>query len=384
MNRRITLACLLALTAVVSISAQDDDDLYFTPSRKKAKTEVQAPVYAQPGTVSVVPTEKPQVEVYNNNSRSDDEYNRRDKNQNVAWQTGGSAEDSVSYDSSDAISRYDLNDPELDFAYSRRLLRFHSPSIGIALSSPYYWDLVYGYGVYDYFYDPFYYDYYDPFFWNYGWGYGYAWGPWNSWYGPFWGWNHPYHWSYWGIGPTWHRTSLTPGGEHPSRINSGSSSFARRDRLTTGRVRTNALASNITSRNSSRSSLARTTPRTSITKDLQDRTGSSVNVRSVPRRESGTVRPSSTRTTVVRPNTERRTEQSVTRTEQPRTSAPARTSTQVRTSAPSRNVSSSPATAPSRSSSMSTPRSSGSFGGGVSGGSRGGGMGGGSRGGGRR
>lgn len=380
MNRRITIACVLALSAVVSMSAQDDDDLYFTPSRKNVRNEAVSPAAMQPGSVTYITTEKPKIEVYNNNSRNDNEYNRRDKDQSLAWQSSGGYDGESAYDTSEVVSRYDLNDPELDYTYSRRLLRFHSPSIGVAISSPYYWDLVYGYGVYDYFYDPFYYDFYDPFYWNYGWGYGYSWGPWSTWYGPLWGWHSPYHWAYWGIGPTWHRTSLTPGGEHPARINNNRIAVGRNDRIN-GRVRTNALASNIASRNGRTSvSLARTTPRTSVRSDLQERTGGAIDARTVQRRESGrALRPSSTRTTVVRPNTG--TEQST-----PRTTTPSRTTVTERTTTPSRTTvaparQSAPASRPSAS--MSAPRSGGGFGGGMSGGSRGG-MSGGSRGGGRR
>lgn len=192
MNKWIYLLLMLVLPVVAS--AQDEDDMYFTPRKKQQN--VQQPTTLSPGTVTVV-GDRPTIEVYNNRSRDEDEYNRR---YDGGYQTSGGYDDVTEVDGGDVVDSYD-GDGE-DYYYSRRILRFRSPRVGIALSSPYYWDLVYAYGAYDYLYDPF---YYDPFFWHYGWGYGWSWGAWSSWYGPFYGWHHPYAWSYWGWGPGWHR-----------------------------------------------------------------------------------------------------------------------------------------------------------------------------------
>lgn len=192
MNSKFFLSIALALTVTLTVQAQDDDDLYFTPTKKSQKS------------VS--------TKVYNDCSRNDDEYNRRYTGYAGSWQTGGNA-DSISTDSlqseveyaQSSQSDYDLTDPENDYVYSRRILRFHSPRFGFAISSPYYWDLVYDWGVYDYLYDPYYDYFYDPFYWSWGWGYGWAYRPWNTWYGPIWGWNHaPHGWHDWGWGPMWH------------------------------------------------------------------------------------------------------------------------------------------------------------------------------------
>lgn len=195
MKRLLLMA--LVLSAPLFMMAQDDD-LYFSPSRKAAKTSA--------GASSVRSND---IEVYNTNARDEDEYNRRNMSAGYAgsyssdsYQTGGG------YGSRDGVvervDSIDVDDEENYYRFSRRLLRFHTPRI-YALSSPYYWDLVYGYGIYDYLYDPYYYDpfFYDPYF--YSWGYGWGWSPWRAWYGPMWGWGgYRYAWSYWGYGPGWH------------------------------------------------------------------------------------------------------------------------------------------------------------------------------------
>lgn len=222
----------------ISMMAQDDDGMYFVP-KKKADTSASASNTRPVTQVTGQTGQRPALEVYNTNSRDEDEYNRRYDGYTGAYQTGGGyAEDSlaatVEYVDKDS-ERY----PDEDYYYSRRILRFRSPR-AIALSSPYYWDLVYDYGVYDYLYDPF---YYDPFFWHYGWGYGWSWGPWSAWYGPIWGWHHPYAWTYWGWGPGWHHHHGgfgAPGGWTGRGFNRGT--FANNRYGSGTRIRTSGLA----------------------------------------------------------------------------------------------------------------------------------------------
>ena len=189
MKRLLTLALVL-----VPLLSMAQDDLYFTSS-KKAKEAAQKRATASM-TARTTTVAAPTVVDYHSNTRGEDEYNRR-------YVYGGQyAEDSLAarIDTvDDAQPRYDMNDPELDYRFSRRLVRFHSPRL-YALTSPYYWDLYYGYGAWDYLYDP-----WDPWYWHYGWSYGWTWGPWDCWYGSIWGWSHPYSWSYWGWGPGWSR-----------------------------------------------------------------------------------------------------------------------------------------------------------------------------------
>ncbi len=229
MKRLLTLALV-----VVPLLGVAQDDLYFTSSKKakQAAQKTAADLRAKTETV-VTPT----TVDYHTNSRSEDEYNRRYVYSGDYQNAGGLyAEDSLAarIDTVDGYygyddSAYDLDDPELDYRYSRRLVRFHNPRL-YALSSPYYWDLYYGYGAWDYLYDP-----WDPWYWHYGWGYGWSWGPWDCWYGGIWGWHHPYAWSYWGWGPSW---GVPHGGYHyrntvPREFNSSRGHMASNNRIRT-------------------------------------------------------------------------------------------------------------------------------------------------------
>lgn len=190
----------------------------------------------------------PTVVDYHSNTRNEDEYNRRYVYDGQYSEDSLAARiDTVGID--DAQPRYDMNDPELDYRYSRRLVRFHSPRL-YALASPYYWDLYYGYGAWDYLYDP-----WDPWYWHYGWSYGWTWGPWDCWYGSIWGWSHPCSWTYWGWGPGWIRPVYYTSYRRnivPREFNSSRGHMAAGNRIRTNAVggrnlntRTSALGSRV-------------------------------------------------------------------------------------------------------------------------------------------
>lgn len=235
----------LALTLILfPLLSMAQDDLYFTSSKKvkeAAQKRVAASMNARMETV-VAPT----VVDYHSNTRNEDEYNRRYVYDGQYSEDSLAARiDTVGID--DAQPRYDMNDPELDYRYSRRLVRFHSPRL-YALASPYYWDLYYGYGAWDYLYDP-----YDPWYWHYGWSYGWTWGPWDCWYGGIWGWSRPYVWTYWGWGPSWSRPvyyttyyrNVVPRGFNSSRGHMSAGNRIRTNAMGGSNlgVRTNALNS---------------------------------------------------------------------------------------------------------------------------------------------
>ena len=237
------LALILILFPLLSMA---QDDLYFTSSKKvkeAAQKRVAASMNARMETV-VAPT----VVDYHSNTRNEDEYNRRYVYDGQYSEDSLAARiDTVGID--DAQPRYDMNDPELDYRYSRRLVRFHSPRL-YALASPYYWDLYYGYGAWDYLYDP-----WDPWYWHYGWSYGWTWGPWDCWYGSIWGWSHPCSWTYWGWGPGWIRPVYYTSYRRnivPREFNSSREHMAAGNRIRTNAVggrnlntRTSALGSRV-------------------------------------------------------------------------------------------------------------------------------------------
>ncbi len=347
MNSKFFLTIALVLSATLAVQAQDDDDLYFTPTKKSQKTSAARV------------TQK----VYSDNDRDDDEYNRRYTGYADAWQTGGEA-DSIVADSMAADmeyaqssgSAYDLTDPENDYVYSRRILRFHSPRFGFAISSPYYWDLVYGWGVYDYLYDPYYDYFYDPFYWSWGWGYGWAYRPWNTWYGPIWGWHHsPHGWHDWGCGPMWH--------DHGPVAHFTGRGFGV-GRLAENRLATNTVSRAVNSANGSRNTVSVTTTTTRTVNARNNTNARNNRTTAVDNNRTTTVNNNRTTTVNTRNNTTVNTRNN--------------TSTRNTNSNATRTV-----TTPTRSTSTVTnTRSFGGGGGSFSGGRSGGGSGGGSRGGG--
>jgi hypothetical protein len=246
MKRLLTLALVL-----VPLLSMAQDDLYFTSSKKAkeaAQKRVASSMAARTQTVAA-----PTVVDYHSNTRSEDEYNRRYVYGGDFQNAGGAYMDDSLAARIDTIDNgqpiYDLNDPELDYRYSRRIVRFHSPRL-YALTSPYYWDLYYGYGAWDYLYDP-----WDPWYWHYGWSYGWTWGPWDCWYGSIWGWSHPYSWTYWGWGPGWSRPVYYTSYRRnivPREFNSSRGHMAAGNRIRTNAVggrnlntRTSALGSRV-------------------------------------------------------------------------------------------------------------------------------------------
>lgn len=273
MKRLVTLALIL-----VPLLSMAQDDLYFTSSKKaKEAAQKRAASSMSARTQTVV---APTVVDYNSNTRSEDEYNRRYVYSGDLQNAGGAYMDDSLAARIDTIgventrSRYDMNDPELDYRYSRRLVRFHSPRL-YALTSPYYWDLYYGYGAWDYLYDP-----WDPWYWHYGWSYGWTWGPWDCWYGSIWGWSHPYSWTYWGWGPSWSRPVYYASyyrNTVPRDFNSSRGHMAAGNR-----VRTNALGGrDLGVRTSALNSRTSATAAAGRTSALNTRTASGAGVQGV-------------------------------------------------------------------------------------------------------
>lgn len=224
--KKIVLASLMMVCLPYLAMAQSvDDDLYFIPKKKADKKEevkqevkVVVPqkrntttVYAAPGSTVVVKDVK-------GNMRDVDEYNRR----YTSRENNFSMENDTLY-----IEEKPLNErgewvngfegSQNDYEYAMRIVRFRNPRYAIPVSSPLYWDVVYGaYPSWDWnVYDDGLYAYVFPTYTNrlwwdwrfnypYGGGWGMSWGwssPWyyNSWYGPgywgggYWGWHHHNH-----------------------------------------------------------------------------------------------------------------------------------------------------------------------------------------------
>lgn len=214
--KKIVYFLLFALCLPIGLMAQStDDDLYFVPSKdkeqkaaptKKApKKQVTTNIYTSPGTTVVVKDRK-------GNARNVDEYNRR----------YDARENEFSMDN-DTLYIKEKSKPDLDgewvngefegsqddYDYAERIIRFRNPRFAISISSPLYWDVVYGSNSWDWnIYTDGMYAYAFPTFsnpmwsnWRYG-SYGYGWNNGWGWNRPYYGWGYPgyYGWGggYWG------------------------------------------------------------------------------------------------------------------------------------------------------------------------------------------
>ena len=232
--KKIVYFLLFALCLPIGLMAQSaDDDLYFvpskqkeqktTPEKKEPRKQVTTNIYTSPGSTVVIKDRK-------GNARDVDEYNRRyDARDYEFSMEGDSLNNDTLYIKKKAKS--DLNGEwvtgefdgsQEDYDYAERIIRFRNPRFAISVSSPLYWDIVYGANSWNWnVYDDGLYAYAFPTFsnplwwdwrygsygygWNYGWGWNrpyYGWGYYpGSWYGGYWGgwyggggyWGHHHH-----------------------------------------------------------------------------------------------------------------------------------------------------------------------------------------------
>lgn len=213
MANRIFIAAFLIALPLCSYAQYDD--MYFVPGKEKAKTAATAAASVETESLTVSDsneqkmTQPVQAESSVVNGRDVDEYNRRYRSYDS--DDSADAEDAQTEKGGDAS---DSQTSDVDYQYTKRILLFASPSVGIPVSSPLYWDLCYGpnaiyWNVYD---DGFYayafpsswnYLYYSPYF-SWSWGYrpwGWYGGWYSSWYDP---WYYPWYGpGYWHHPPYW-------------------------------------------------------------------------------------------------------------------------------------------------------------------------------------
>ena len=351
--KKIVFLSLFALCLPWMVAAQSiDDDLYYVPSKDKKekkqekKVTVTAPaeeivvksnapttVYTSPGNTTVV------VQDRKGNTRDVDEYNRRyDSREN----------DFVMEDDTLYIKEKAVPDPEGewvngfdgsedDYEYAMRIVRFRNPRYAISISSPYYWDVVYGLdtwnwnvytdGMYAYAFPTFsnrlWWDWrYNSYGWGgypyYGWGgYSpyYSYGGWSYGWGGFyggwsWGWGHHHHHYYpgggwypggghWG-GGHWNSGSVYTNRRHDgTRYSNGNrvstaQGTTRRSSVTNG-GQTVRRASDATSVRRSTGTSGSTTRRVVGTRSGSERPGMNTRRDAASSRRSTYTRPSSTR-----------------------------------------------------------------------------------------
>lgn len=216
--KKLTLFTLIMALCPWFVWAQSTgDDIYFVPKKQKdeKKTEkVEAKSAAdvlnsaqasKQGVGTIV------VRDYTGRTRDIDEYNRREY---VAGKNDFSIQNDTLYIDERADSDLpghwinEFEGSQDDYEYAVRLIRFRDPAYAIPVSSPLYWDIVYGNALFPSWdwnvYDDGVYAYVFPTFsnrlwWDWRFDSWYRWGYWNSWY-----WGTPYYaWAgYWG-GPYW-------------------------------------------------------------------------------------------------------------------------------------------------------------------------------------
>ncbi len=189
--KRYSVFIILALYICCQGFAQDDD-LYFVPSKsRKAETSAQSFNKKTVKTIEGSSLEYDDwAEGRNNRNWDVDTYNRR----------GGKGEVSA-----DSVAVEETEEVPVGI-YTTRIVRFHSPRIGVYVSSPYYVDCFDYWGA-SWYASPWYYDWYTP-----GW-----YGRWCGypWYGHWafgWGWPHYWHswhhpWYDYAWGSHWHSSS---------------------------------------------------------------------------------------------------------------------------------------------------------------------------------
>ena len=152
MKKIVLTSLMMVCLPYWAMSQSVDDDLYFIPKKKAEKKEevkqevkVVVPqkqntttVYAAPGSTVVVKDVKGKV-------RDVDEYNRRYTSRDNNF----SMENDTLY-----IEEKPLNErgewvngfegSQDDYEYAMRIVRFRNPRYAIPVSSPLYWDVVYG------------------------------------------------------------------------------------------------------------------------------------------------------------------------------------------------------------------------------------------------
>lgn len=321
MRKNVFLLLFALCFPVVMMAQSNDDDLYYIPKKDKNVTEGNkkeatvlkqdrkkegTTIYTSPGTTVVVRDYKGKV-------RNVDEYNRRYESRDNDFVM----EDDTLYidEKSPGALRGEwvngFEGSQDDYEYAERIIRFRNPRYAISISSPYYWDVVYGLNSWDWnVYTDNYYAYAFPTFsnrlwWDWRWGSaGFGWGPswgyygWNScypgyysgWYG---GWGtgggyYPHHWdswypsyggSYW-AGPTYTNRRSTG-----HRVTSGSTSrpgYAQSSSTSRRSNETNSIRSNNFS------------GRVVGTRQSSERQGGSVRSEASTSRNSAYTRPSST------------------------------------------------------------------------------------------
>ena len=341
--KKIVFLSLVALCLPWGLMAQGVvDDLYYVPSKKekaKPKKDTRETVVVTDADQVVVKSNSPQsvrataggttVVVRDTDGRTMDvdAYNRRYDASDYDFTAQGDSLyiDQQEDDGLDGEWVGGFDGSQDDYEYATRIIRFRNPRYAIPVSSPLYFDVVYGLNTWDWnvYYDGLY-AYAFPTFtnrlwwdWRFNsvgwWGYPYyGWGwSWSSWYDPWfyggWAWHHP-HWHHpWHHGPGWGAPSR-PWGTYSHRRLYGSRGAAVPGRPASVINGGNSLRGNSVRRTGTSGTSRRVVgTRTGVSRRNTSAGTRGTGVRSTTRRTGGTyTRPTGT-SSVNRTGTARRT-----------------------------------------------------------------------------
>lgn len=219
MKKIVLLSFMVMCLPLAGMAQSFDDDLYYTPKDKgtssedrrterteEVKTTPESEGYVPAGAAFVVKDRK-------GNVRDVDEYNRR---YGSSDNTFTMENDTLVIQEKDDVDRGEwvngFDGSEDDYEYAMRIVRFRNPRFAIPISSPLYWDVVYGVNSWDWnVYDDGFYAYAFPTYtnrlwwdWRFG-SFGITWG--FPYYSGYWGWGgyYPGYWGgYWGHHHGWY------------------------------------------------------------------------------------------------------------------------------------------------------------------------------------
>lgn len=219
MKKIVLLSFMVMCLPLAGMAQSFDDDLYYTPkdkgtSSEDRKTERTEEVKTTPESEGHVPAGAAfVVKDRKGNVRDVDEYNRRyDSSDNTFTMENDTLviQEKDDADRGEWVNGFDGS--EDDYEYAMRIVRFRNPRFAIPISSPLYWDVVYGVNSWDWnVYDDGFYAYAFPTYtnrlwwdWRFG-SFGITWG--FPYYSGYWGWGgyYPGYWGgYWGHHHGWY------------------------------------------------------------------------------------------------------------------------------------------------------------------------------------
>ncbi len=247
------LLTALMLVGIVGSASAQHDDLYFVPKKKKAKTEAVAKAAGETAAVKAESTgDKLSAKTVTKGLQMDeDAYNRRGsyvteqgdavaefamadegfvlitEEGDTVWMNTDTLKLARVQEDEGWVNGFDGSDS--DYEYAMRIIRFRNPRYAIPVSSPLYWDVVYGGALWPSWdwniYDDGLYAYVFPtasnwHYWDYRMSYPFGWSPWGGHWNHHWGWHYGHHWAHhWGgfYGSIWYDPWYDPYfyGYHP-------------------------------------------------------------------------------------------------------------------------------------------------------------------------